>query len=236
MQSQSNVACAGVLAPVHFSKHGFYINGIPEDANLAVKVHTVWMELCLRFRLGFKGMYRGFIKAEGVFGQGRLYASLITKDGDVKHYGLVSTKVVTTAGVNYMRDDFNNNTGLADITNFNFHDSGTGTGAEAVGDTALGTAAGPARVTGTQSAPATKQYRTVGTITYTSTLAITEHGIFSASSSGTLWDRSVFGAINVNNGDSIQFTYTLKSESMVGVVKQVELLETPESSNYSVAA
>ena len=234
MNKSSNLAYSGELSPVLFSKHGFYIEGIPADAPLSVKTKTVWMEFCLRLRLGFKGMYRGFIKAEGIFGQGRLYASLITKEGDVRHYGLVSTKVVTTAGVNYMRDDFNNATGGADITNFNFHDSGTGTGAEAVGDTALGTAAGPARVTGTQSAPATKQYRTVGTITYTSTLAITEHGVFSASSSGTLWDRSVFGAINVNNGDSIQFTYTFLQN--LEVVKQVELLETPESSDYSVTA
>lgn len=209
MQSKSNLAYAGELAPVFLSKQGFYVDGIPANAPLAVKVRSFAMEFLLRLRLGFKGAYRGFLKAEGIFGQGRLYASFISKDGDIRHYGLVSTRVVTTAGVNYMRDDFNNATGGADITNFNFHDSGTGTGAEAVSDTALGTAAGPSRVTGTQSSPASKQYRTVGTITYSSTQAITEHGIFSASSSGTLWDRSVFGAINVNNGDSIQFTYTL---------------------------
>jgi hypothetical protein len=39
---------------------------------------------------------------------------------------------------------------------------------------------------------------------------VTEHGIFSqaATGGGTLWDRSVFSAINVVSGDSIQFTYT----------------------------
>jgi len=38
---------------------------------------------------------------------------------------------------------------------------------------------------------------------------VTEHGLFNASSAGTLMDRTVFSAINVVNGDSIQFTYEL---------------------------
>lgn len=136
-------------------------------------------------------------------------SAVVRRNGREVDLGVVSRRVVTTAGVNYLRDDFNAAAGGADIGNFNYHDSGTGTGAEAIGDTGLGTPAGPARVAGTQSAPASKQYRTVATIAYTSSLAITEHGIFSASSGGTLWDRSVFAAINVVNGDSIQFTYTL---------------------------
>ena len=106
-----------------------------------------------------------------------------------------------------MRDDFND--GASDINTFNFHDSGTGAVAENVTDTALGTPAGPARVAGTKSVPATNQYRSVATIAYTATLAITEHGLFSASTAGTLWDRSVFAAVNVVSGESIQFTYTL---------------------------
>jgi hypothetical protein len=93
------------------------------------------------------------------------------------------------------------------------------------GDTALTTAAGTARVSGTQSNPSSNQYRSVGTIAFTSTLAISEWGLFSASSSGTLWDRRWFNSgqspqttataaltsnsIGVNNGDSISFTYTL---------------------------
>lgn len=138
-----------------------------------------------------------------------LSALLIPANGTPLDLGVISTRVVTTAGVNYMRDDFNGATGGADITNFNYHDSGTGTNAESVSDTDLQSPAGPARVAGTQSAPASKQYRTVATIAYNSTQAITEHGLFSASTGGTLWDRSVFSAINVVNGDSIQFTYTL---------------------------
>ena len=120
--------------------------------------------------------------------------------------GLLSRRVVTDTGVAFMVDAFQN---LTEIENFNFHDAGTGVGAEAVGNTGLGTPWGGARVTGTQSEPAANQYRSVGTITFNNTFAITEHGIFSASSAGTLWDRSVFSAINVVNTDSIQFTYTL---------------------------
>jgi len=120
--------------------------------------------------------------------------------------GLLSTRVVTNAGVAYLAANF---IGTNAPNAFNFHDCGTGTNAESVSDTALQTPYGGARATGTQSNPSAPVYRTVGTISFTSTLAITEHGIFSASSSGTLWDRSVFSAINVVSGDSIQFTYNL---------------------------
>lgn len=127
----------------------------------------------------------------------------------VTDYGVVSRRVVTNAGVAFLTDCFQN---LAEAEAINWHDSGTGTAAEAVTDTTI-TAAGPARVAGTQSEPASNQYRTVGTITYSATAAITEHGLFTASAAGSLWDRSVFAAINVGSGDSIQFTYTLTSNA-----------------------
>lgn len=119
--------------------------------------------------------------------------------------GVVSRKVITTVGVNFLATAFIN---TVEPEVINFHDSGTGAGAEAVGNTTI-TAAGPSRVSGTQSNPSANVYRSVATISYTGTLAITEHGLFTASTSGTLWDRSLFSAINVVNGDSIQFTYDL---------------------------
>jgi hypothetical protein len=119
--------------------------------------------------------------------------------------GVVSQRVVTTAGVGFLVDCMQN---LAEAEAINFHQSGTGTAAEAVGDAALGTAVG-SRVAGTQSEPSANVYRTVATLSYTATSAITEHGVFTASTGGVLWDRSVFSAINVVNGDSIQFTYNL---------------------------
>jgi hypothetical protein len=125
-------------------------------------------------------------------------------------YGVVSRRVVTTAGVQFLVDCFQ---GTAEPETINFHDSGTGTTAEAVGDTGLVTKVETGRQTGTQSEPAANQYRSTATITYTGSHAITEHGIFSASSGGTLWDRSVFSAVNVIATESIQFQYTLTVNS-----------------------
>lgn len=147
--------------------------------------------------------------AERITMAGTLNAVINRTNGSVLDLGCIGRRVVTTAGVNYMRDDFNAATGGADISLFNWHASGTGAVAESIADTALGTDSGVARVAGTQSAPASKQYRTTATMTYASTLAITEHGVFSALTVGTLWDRTVFAAVNVVSGESITFTYTL---------------------------
>lgn len=138
---------------------------------------------------------------------GRVDAVLI-RGGRRIDLGCLGKRVVTTAGVNYLRDDFAG--GASDINLFKFHDSGIGTGAEAVGDTALGTPTGDARVSGTQDASVAKQYKSVATIAYAADKAVTEHGLFSAAAAGTLLDRTKFAAINVVGGaDSIQFTYIL---------------------------
>lgn len=121
---------------------------------------------------------------------------------------LLSRRVVTNAGVAFLVDDWVG--GTTDITNFNAHANGTGTVAEAATDTALGLETGT-RVAGTKSEPTANQVRTVATISQGATAAITEHGIFDSTTvaGSTLWDRSVFSAINVQSGDSIEFTYTL---------------------------
>ena len=126
--------------------------------------------------------------------------------------------LVTDQGVADLTTDFTASGGLAV---FKFHDSGTGTTPAAVTDTALQTQAGPTTratassqtSTGSSStSPATMT--SVGTINYTSTLAITEWGLFNqAAQGGHLWDHRVFSAINVVSGDSIQFTYTLSVAS-----------------------
>lgn len=117
--------------------------------------------------------------------------------------------LVTTAGVNLMAQDWTAAANNQVLKLANFHDSGTGTTAAAIGDTALQTPTGGARVTGTQSNPASGQYRTVATISYGSAFAVTEWGLFTASSGITLWDRRVFSALNVDATTSIEFTYTL---------------------------
>lgn len=147
-------------------------------------------------------------------GYGELSAVLIHADGTEVDYGIVSRRVITDTGVAFFVDDWDGS--VTDITNFKYHGVGTGTNAEAAGDSALQTESTTAlnpdstRATGTNSQPAANQFRTVGTPTFDAAAAVTEHGIFSqaATGGGTLWDRSVFSVINVGSGDSIQFTYT----------------------------
>lgn len=145
---------------------------------------------------------------------GELHGRVIHADGTITDYGLLGRRVVTTAGVTYLAADMAG--GASDINLFKFHGYGTGTTAEASGDTALVTeltteyAVNSTRPTGSQTS-STNTYTTVGTLTPDSggTLAITEHGIFSATSSTTLWDRTKFTAVNLDStaGDSLQTTY-----------------------------
>ena len=182
-------------------------------------LRSLYHELSLRPRVAVKGFTRGLLSGGGVIGVARLHAQVIRRDGTIERLGLVSTRVVTDAGVAFLVDDWDNNG--TDLTTLNYHGCGTGTTAEAAGDTALVTESTTAlnpdstRATGTRSQPAANQYRSIGTVTFDASAAITEHGLFSqaATGGGTLWDRSVFSAINVASGDSIQFTYTVTLSS-----------------------
>lgn len=139
---------------------------------------------------------------------GKLRAVLVREDGSTINYGVVGWRVVTTVYVNLLVDELQSS--QAAHSTFLYHDSGTGTTAEAAGDSALVTKVETGRATGTQTEGASANiYRSVGTISYTATRAVAEHGLFSASTAGSLMDRTVFSAINVVNGDSIQFTYEL---------------------------
>jgi len=135
--------------------------------------------------------------------------------GLVLDYGLISQRVVTTVGVGFLVDAWQN---IVELEIMKFHASGTGTAAEAVGDTALGVEATTItdRATGSLGEGASANiFETVGTQSYTGSGAITEHGLLSVvtEGSGTLWDRSVFSALNVVNGSSIQWTYDLTASA-----------------------
>jgi hypothetical protein len=137
---------------------------------------------------------------------GMLSLKVIRADGHTEDLGLVSVKKITTAFRDYIVDSLQNST-TSPLDAFKYHASGTTNTAESNTDTAL-VAEVESRVSGTQIEGATADiYKSVATVQYTATRAIVEHGIFSASTSGTLMDRSVFTTINVDNGDSIQFTY-----------------------------
>lgn len=182
------------------------------DVSLAERIHgiklvknRVWHEIKLYFRVLRNAIIRPFNRP--VAPEARLYGTLFRSDGKTIPLGLLGTKVVTTVGVNFLVDAFQ---GTVEPEAMNYHDSGTGAVAEAVGDTDLGTKVETGRQAGTQGEGASANiYQTVATISYTATRAITEHGIFSAASAGVLLDRTVFAAVNVGNGDSIQFTYEL---------------------------
>ena len=138
---------------------------------------------------------------------GKLEVTLIKATGERIRYGVVSYRVVTTAFVNFVVDQLQTETSV--FGDFKYHDSGVGTTDPAITDTDIETTDGEARATGTQTEGAANVYVSVGTISYTTTKAITEHGLFNASTGVTLMDRSEFAAINVVSGDSIQFTYSL---------------------------
>jgi len=135
-------------------------------------------------------------------------------DGILEDYGIVGRKVVTDVGVGYIVDAFQNS---VELENMKFHGLGTGSTAENQTDTALVTEltteyTGNVRATGTTTEGASANiYRTVATNTLDGTpgAALREHGIFSASSAGVLLDRTVFAAITLSSGDSLQSTYEL---------------------------
>lgn len=139
--------------------------------------------------------------------------------GLVTEYGVVSRRVVTTAGVGFLVDGWQN---LVELEDLKYHGVGVGTNAEASGDTALQTESTSiinpdnTRATGSLTEGASANiFRTVGTTTFDGSGAITEHGIFNqaATGGGTLWDRSVFSALNVVNLDSIQWTYDMTASA-----------------------
>lgn len=225
-------------------------------------------------------------------------------DGQLKHEYDLGSGLVTNVGVTALANDFawSAQLNLSTLGTQNFHATGTGSTAAAATDIAMQTLASPTTttaVTGAQSlvsAANVQIYKTVATVNYTTTLAITEWGLhslatlssttgtpFTATSASTwtdtgsaqtassatvrglqqtvirpgtttvyglnlsntthigtipawykvadgtagstpgateaftvipvMWDHKVFSAINVVNGDSIQFTYSLTVNS-----------------------
>lgn len=130
------------------------------------------------------------------------------KDGHRERLGVVSTKLVTDAFIDYLVDQLQASTG--GIAGFSYHGSGISTTAEDATQTALISEIAVTRVDGTQGEGlGTNVYSAMGTQYYDGSYAVTEHGLFNAASGGTLMDRSVFGAVNVASGDGIEFTYEL---------------------------
>jgi len=84
---------------------------------------------------------------------------------------------------------------------------GTGSAAPTLGDTNLQTPL-PTRVAGTLSSPSSAVWQNVATFgAGVDTGAITEAGLFSASSGGTMFARNVFSVVNKGAGNSLVVTW-----------------------------
>jgi hypothetical protein len=151
--------------------------------------------------------------------QPALYLTKIDALGRETDYGLVGLKVVTTAGVGFIVDAFQNS---VELENLKFHAVGTGSTAENASDTGLETEWTSSeytnRATGTTTEGASANiYRTVATNTKANsgTSALREHGVLSSATigAGVLLDRTVFAAITLSQNDSLQSTYELTCSS-----------------------
>ena len=111
--------------------------------------------------------------------------------------------LVVTAGKNYVADRIKNNS-----TVMSHMAIGTGSTAAAAGDTALGSQT--ARTTLTSSTVTDNEIVYVDTFAAgTGTGAITEAGIFNASSGGTMLCRTVFSVVNKGASDAMTITWTV---------------------------
>ena len=111
--------------------------------------------------------------------------------------------LVVTAGKNYVADRIKNNS-----TVMSHMAIGTGSTAAAAGDTALGSQ--QARTALTSTTVTDNEIVYVDTFPAgTGTGAITEAGIFNASSGGTMLCRTVFSVVNKGANDAMTITWTV---------------------------
>lgn len=140
---------------------------------------------------------------ETITAKGRIKFDLFDSSGKLKETREINN-VVVTVGKNFLA------TWLTAATQSTFFMQyiglGTGTNAANASDTALQTELGT-RVAGTLT-PSSNVWQNVASFgPGVDTGAITESGIFSASTSGTLFARQTFAVINKGAGDSLQVTW-----------------------------
>lgn len=134
---------------------------------------------------------------------GELTIVVKNDSGEVKQTLQVPNMVVTT-GKNFISSRMKDATATA----MSHMAIGTGTVAPVIGNTTLGTEVGRSTLTSTTVTNNTIQY--VATFAAgTGTGAITEAGIFNASSAGTMLCRTTFPVVNKAAGDTIAITWTV---------------------------
>jgi hypothetical protein len=133
---------------------------------------------------------------------GKVHLTVTNEHGEVVEQR--ATNLVVTTGKNFTASRM-----VGTASNVMSHMAiGAGTTAAAVGDTALGSELGRVALT---AATATNNV-----VTYTATFgtgvgtgAVTEAGIFNASSAGTMLCRVVFAVVNKGANDTIAITWTV---------------------------
>ena len=134
---------------------------------------------------------------------GKLTVEIKDKHGNVKDTREVKNLVVDT-GLAFIASRMKDATATA----MSHMAIGTGSTSAAAGDAALGTEAG--RVALTSTTVTNNEVAYVGTwAAGDASVAITEAGLFSASSGGTMLARTVFSAVNKGASDSLTITWTI---------------------------
>ena len=141
---------------------------------------------------------------------GKLTIVLYDENGVVKETRECDNLVVTV-GKGYVTSRMIG----ASATVMGYMEVGTGTTAAAAGQTALVTVVSGSRTALTSSAQATSSTAN-DSVTYVATFAagtgtgaLTEAGIFNASSAGTLLCRTVFSVVNKGASDAMTITWTV---------------------------
>lgn len=134
---------------------------------------------------------------------GELKITVTNPNGNVTQETVIPNLVVT-AGKNLIASRLKDTTDAA----MSHMAIGTGSTAAAAGNTTLGTEAGRVALTSTTvTANAVAYVATFGAGTGTG--AITEAGLFNASSSGDMLCRTVFSVINKGAADTLGITWTV---------------------------
>lgn len=136
--------------------------------------------------------------------KGRVGIVLKDKDGNIKETRDIENLVVTT-GLNYIASRMKDATATA----MSHMALGSGTTAAAAGQTDLVSILGSRELIDTTTVNNNQIVYTCGFEAGDATGAVTEAGIFNASSGGTMLCRSVFSVLNIGSGDSISVTWTI---------------------------
>jgi len=136
--------------------------------------------------------------------KGEWFMTLYGAPGEIKQQ-VSGHNVITEGGKSFIAAFFNSASTAASTFTMRYIGIGTDATAEAASNTALGTEV--ARISGTVSEEANAIFRVVATFpSGTGTGAITEYGLFSSSTNGTMLSRDTEAVINKGANDTLVVT------------------------------